>query len=195
MFQMSIEPRARISPSFPHPMALTEMRLPSPADLALWREKVRSATARTAMRFAAEACKSSSRDAFRPGFTTADWHLFASFCVTTRLPAGFRVVMPGSADRTLRFLVEGSLSQACASVARDAGRQPALLLPGAIQGEDAAFSTGLNELDVRALEDSLILELSPARRKELMAACPAIACELLRAAGEVMAARRVLATN
>ena len=195
MFQTSIEPHARISPSFHHPMAFTEMRLPSAADLALWREKVRSATARTAMRFAAEALQSSSRDAFRPDFTTADWHLLASFCVTTRLPAGFRVVMPASTDRTLRFLVEGSLSQASASGARDGGRRPELLLPGAIQGEDAAFSTGPNELDVRALEDSLILELSPARRKELMAACPAIACELLRAAGEVMAARRALATN
>ena len=195
MFQTSIEPRARISPSFHHPIAVPEMRLPSPADLALWREKVRAATARTAMRFAAEAARSSSRDAFHPDFTTADWHLLASFCVTTRLPTGFRVVMPGSTDRTLRFLVEGSLSQACTSGARDAGRQPALLLPGAIQGEDAAFSNGPNDLDVRALEDSLILELSPARRKELTTTCPAIAAELLRAIGEVMAARRELATN
>lgn len=193
MFQTSIEPRARISPPFHHPMTIPEMRLPSPADLALWREKVRAATVRTAMRFAAEAGKSSSRDAFHPDFTTADWHLLAGFCVTTRLPAGFRVVMPGSTDRTLRLLVEGSLSQACTSGAREA--RPALLLPGAIQGEDAAFSNGLNDRDVRALEDSLILELSPARRKELMAACPAIAAELLRAAGEVMAARRELATN
>jgi len=44
-------------------------------------------------------------------------------------------------------------------------------------------------LDVRALEDSLVLELTLPRRKELAASCPEIGFELLRAAGAVIAAR------
>ena len=141
-----------------------------------------------ALRFAAEAQKASSRHAFRTAFTTDDWRMFSSFCIVTRLPAGFRVVMPGSTDRTLRFVVEGSLSQQSAAVRATAG-QPTLLLPGTVLGEDTIFSNEPCELEVRAVEDSLILELSLPRRRELTAACPAIAFELLRAAGAVIAAR------
>ena len=123
--------------------------------------------------------------AFRPGFTPDDWRLFSSFCVATRLPAGFRVVVPGNGDRTLRFVVEGGLSQST----RALGGQTTLLPPGAIQGEDGIFSSDDVDLDVRAVEDTLVLELTLPRRKELTAACPAIAFELLRAAGAAIAAR------
>ncbi len=187
MFHTSIEPRAGMSPSVHHLMAFVGTPLPSPADMALCREKVRAARDCVALRFAAEAQKSSSRHAFRTAFTTADWRMFSSFCVATRLPSGFRVLMPGSADRTLRFVVEGSLSQECK--AARATSQPTLLLPGTILGEDTIFSNEPSELEVRAAEDSLILELSLPRRRELTAACPAIAFELLRAAGGVIAAR------
>ena len=188
MFHTSIEPRAGMSSSVHHLMAFVGTPLPSAADMALCREKVRAGRDCIALRFAAEAKKATSRHALRTSFTADDWRMLASFCIATRLPAGFRVLMPGSADRTLRLVVEGSLSQQSAAVRATAG-QPTLLLPGTVLGEDTIFSNEPGELEVRAVEDSLILELSLPRRRELTAACPAIAFELLRAAGAVIAAR------
>ena len=94
-------------------------------------------------------------------------------------------MIPGRVDRALRFVVEGSLWQESAA---DASRTKALL-PGTILGEDGLFSDTPCDLDVRTLEDSLVLELSLQRQKELTASCPAIAFELLRATGAVIAAR------
>ncbi len=187
MFQTSIEPRFASS-SGHHLMAFDAARLPSSADMALCREKVRASTTCKILRFAEEAFRLPSPHAFRPAFTREDWLALASFCITTRLPSGFRVAMPGSADRTLRFVVEGSLSQEPTAHARYAGSRPAMLLPGAIQGEDTFVSSGANELDVRAFEDSLILELSFPRLGNLTEAHPAIASKLLRAAMAVVAA-------
>ena len=83
----------------------------------------------------------------------------------------------------VRFVVEGALWQESAAANRNK-----VLAAGAIVGEDALFSDAAADLDVRALEDSLILELPLARQKELTASCPEIAFALLRAAGAVIAA-------
>ena len=164
-------------------------RLQFPAKLDLCREQLPAAMDRDAMRFAAEAARSTSPQAFRPAFLPEDWRTFASFCVTRQLPAGFRVLIPGATDRTLRFVVEGSLRQECPAWTRPAGARASVLPPGAIVGEDTLFDDGPGELDVRALEDSFVLELSQPRRRELTAACPALAFALLRAAGAVIAGR------
>ncbi len=189
MFHTPINTRAGHRSSGDRLFAFGEKPLQFPARMDLCREQVPAAMDCDAMRFAAEARKSPSRHAFRPAFTTADWRTFSSFCIARRLPPGFRVLVPGHADRTLRFVVEGSLWQESTASARAAASEPKVLLPGTILGEDALFSDGAGELDVRALEDSLILELSLPRQKELTAACPAIAFELPRAAGAAIAAR------
>src|SRR5262249_28315666 len=158
-----------------------------PFDLDLVREQVATSEDREALRFAAAARDSSSRQAFRPRFTPADWRAFATFCVARRVPADTRLQSRGPGDRTLRLVVEGSLPQDLAATRAGDGR-PNLLLPGTIVGEDALFSDGPAEVEVRTLDDALVLELSHARRKELTAAFPALAFELLRAAGAVIAA-------
>jgi len=188
------QPHVGISPSIHQLMAHVGTPLPSLDDLALCRERVHAAKDGAAKRFAAAARKSSAVHAFRPDFTADDWRLFSSYCVATRMPAGFRAVIPGNGDRTLRFVVEGGLSS------RSQDGQTTLLAPGSIQGEDSLFTADGSDLDVRAFEDTLVLELTLPRRKELNAACPALAFELLRAAGAAIAARgRVgveeLATN
>ena len=189
MFHTPVEPRLRISPSVAHLMAFVGKPLPFPADMDLCREQVPAAMDCDAMRFAKQACKATSRNAFRPAFATADWLTFSSFCIARRLPPAWRVLIPGQADRTLRFVVEGSLWQESTRFARATAKPATQLLPGAIFGEDALFSDEPGDLDVRTSEDTLLLELSLPRQKELTAACPAIAFELLRAAGAVIAAR------
>ena len=156
-----------------------------PAAMDLCRHQASAGAEGDALRFAAQARKSVSGNAFWPAFTADDWRAFQSFCISQRLPAGHRVLIPGRVDRTLRFVVEGSLWQESAT---DASRTKALL-PGTILGEDTLFSDTPADLDVRTLEDSLVLELSLPRQKELTASCPAIAFELLRATGAVIAAR------
>ena len=186
MFHTPVETRFAIVDRL---LAFGDKPLHFPADMDLCRERVPSTMDSDVMRFAAAVRQSASGHAFRAAFTAADWRLFASFCVARRLPPEFRVLVPGRVDRTLRFLVEGSLWQDGAASRRADARQPKMLLAGAIVGEDAVFSDGSGELDVRTLEDCLVLELSLPRQKELTAACPAIAFELLRAAGAVIAAR------
>jgi CRP/FNR family cyclic AMP-dependent transcriptional regulator len=185
MFHTPIDTRFATTSSAGQLLAFVGKPLPFPAAMDLCQERVQAAEDCAALRFAAEARRSTSRRAFRPSFTTADWRTFSSFCVARRLPAGYRVLIPGRAERMLGFVVEGSLWQEAAGDANP----PKLLLPGTMLGEDALFSDGPGEFDVRTLEDSLVLELSLPRQKELTASCPAIAFELLRAAGAVIAAR------
>jgi CRP-like cAMP-binding protein len=79
--------------------------------------------------------------------------------------------------------------QAPAASTRVLATRPAELSAGTIVGEQVLFAEDPGELDVRALEDSLVLELSWPRQKELSAAYPELGFEVLRAAGAVIAAR------
>jgi CRP/FNR family transcriptional regulator, cyclic AMP receptor protein len=186
MFHTPIDTRFGNSPALDRLLAFGDRPLNFPSDLDLCREQVPATADCDGLRFAAAARKSASRDAFRPAFANADWRVFASFCVVRRLPAGYRVLIPGRSERTLSFVVEGCLWQQ----STDASAAETRVLPaGAILGADGLFSDAPCTLDVRTLEDSVVLELSLGRQKELTASCPEIAFELLRAAGAVIAAR------
>jgi CRP-like cAMP-binding protein len=185
MFNTTTDARPGLPPAIDRLFAQGFNPLQFPVDLDLCRERVPEGKDCAGERFAAEASKLSSRNAFRPSFTADEWRTLASFCITRRLPPDYRVALRGRSDRALRFVLEGSLWQ----VAADGAGAPRLLLPGTILGEDALFSDEPGELDIRTLEDTVILELPLPRQKELTARFPAIAFELLRAAGAVIAAR------
>ncbi len=196
MFQTSTQPSLRITPSAERRTLFAGQPLSFSSAMDLCRQQQPAAVDCDVTRFAAEARKSASRHAFRPEFTPADWRLFSSYCVARRLPAGSPVAMAGRVDRTLRFVVEGSLWQESAVPTPSHQK---LLMPGTILGVDGLFSDAPGESDVHVFEDALVLELSLPRQKEMMASCPAIAFELLRAAGAVIASRgrapESLATN
>lgn len=185
MFHTPIDTRTGLSNAAGRRLAYGERPFTFLAEMDLCGHQVAGADDCESLRFAAKARKSTSPNAFNPAFATGDWRVFDSYCIVRRLPAGYRVMIPGRADRTLRFVVEGSLWQESAG---NASRSKALL-PGSMVGEDGVFSDEAGDLDVRALEDTVVLELSLARQKELTASCPEIAFELLRAAGAVIAAR------
>lgn len=184
MFHTPTESRNAISPTFGRYPEFAAKPLQFPVAMDLCRDQVPESADCDGLRLAAAARRSTSTQAFLPAFANADWRVFASFCVARRVQAGYRVMIPGRSDRALRFVVEGALWQESA-----AGNRNKVLAAGAIVGEDAVFSDAAGELDVRALEDSVILELPLARQKELTASCPEIAFALLRAAGAVIAAR------
>jgi len=183
MFHTPIDPRTANSSTFGRYPASAARPLQFPVAMDLCRDQVPESADCDGLRLAAAARKSTSTQAFLPAFANADWRVFASFCVARRVQAGYRVMIPGRSDRALRFVVEGALWQESAAANRNK-----VLAAGAIVGEDALFSDAAADLDVRALEDSLILELPLARQKELTASCPEIAFALLRAAGAVIAA-------
>jgi len=184
MFHTPIDPRTANSSTFGRYPASAARPLQFPVAMDLCRDQVPESADCDGLRLAAAARKSTSTQAFLPAFANADWRVFASFCVARRVPAGFRVMIPGCSDRTLRFVVEGAVWQESPAANRNK-----VLAAGTIAGEDALFADGASDLDVRALEDSLILELPLSRQKELAASCPEIGFELLRAAGAVIAAR------
>jgi len=184
MFHTPIDPRTANSSTFGRYPASAARPLQFPVAMDLCRDQVPESADCDGLRLAAAARKSTSTQAFLPAFANADWRVFASFCVARRVPAGFRVMIPGCSDRTLRFVVEGAVWQESPAANRNK-----VLAAGTIVGEDALFADGASDLDVRALEDSLILELPLSRQKELAASCPEIGFELLRAAGAVIAAR------
>jgi len=185
MFRTPIDTRTASQASADRFFGARAEALAFPAAMDLCRNQVPTAVSDDATRFASEARQSTSGHAFRPNFTAADWRVFMSFCTVRTLGADFRLMVPGRADRTLRLVVSGSLWQVSAA----SGNQAKLLMPGAILGEDTLFSDDPSDLDVRTLEDTRVIELTLPRQKELTAACPAIAFELLRAAGAVIAAR------
>ena len=185
----AIEPRAGISSPADRFRAAGEPPRAIPGGLDLCREQLPATMDRDAARFIAEARKSPARQTFRPAFSPADWRTFASFCIARRLAPGFRVLVPGDTDRALRFVVEGRLRRQAPASMHAGGARPETLLPGAIVGEDALFADGPGELDVRTLDDSLVLELSRPRQAELTASHLGIAFEMLRAAGAVIAGR------
>ena len=189
MFHTPIESRTANSSTFGRYPEFAARPLQFPVALDLCRDQVPESADCDGLRLAAAARKSTSTQAFLPAFANADWRVFASFCVARHVPAGYRVMIPGRSDRTLRFVVEGSLWQEATASARGAASEAKVVLPGTILGEDALFSDAPGEADVRTLVSALILVLSLPRQKVLTAACPAIAFELLRAAGAAIAAR------
>jgi len=182
---------AGIAPAAPVARPLARHDAPRPLFIApdAWRERAAVALDGHADRLADASRRSSSPLAFRPALSPADWRILASYCVARRLPAGCPVLVPGAPDRTLRFVIEGGLEQVQPASGRHAAAASTVLSPGCMVGEDALFAEGPGRLDVRALEDSLVLELPWPRQAELTAAHRAIAFELLRAAGAVIAAR------
>ena len=184
MFHTPIDTRTANSSTFGRYPEFAGKPLQFPVAMDLCRDQVPDSADCDGLRLAAAARKSTSTQAFLPAFANADWRVFASFCVARRVQAGYRVMIPGRGDRTLRFVVEGALWQESPAANRNR-----VLAAGTIVGEDAVFSDAASDLDVRALEDCVILELPLARQRELTAACPEIGFELLRAAGAVIAAR------
>src|ERR1700748_3130687 len=120
MFHTPVETRFAIVDRL---VAHGDRPLAFPAAMDLSRHQLAASGDGDALRSAAEARKSPSINAFLPAFSAADWRAFSSFCIAQRLPAGHRVLIPGRVDRTLRFVVEGSLWQESAA---DAKRTKAL---------------------------------------------------------------------
>lgn len=127
-------------------------------------------------------------DAFRPRLDAAQWRSFLQYLTSHDIRAGELLVKQGELDRTVYFLGEGSLQVYATGGAAGASRS-AILRPGSMCGEPGLFADGMRTANVAAMTPSTVWAMRLPRFEELCARTPAIALEILRAAGSVMALR------
>jgi CRP/FNR family cyclic AMP-dependent transcriptional regulator len=126
-----------------------------------------------------------AEDAFRPRFNFDQWRALSQYLTQHEIRGGDLLVRQGSSDRTVYFLARGSLQV----FASGGGHRVTVLRPGALVGEAGLFLDAPHRVNVEAMTPCAVWALRAPRVEELAQRVPALAIELLRAAGAVMAVR------
>ncbi|TAK79053.1 MAG: cyclic nucleotide-binding domain-containing protein [Aquabacterium sp.] len=129
-----------------------------------------------------------AEDAFRPRLSPEQWRTLAAYLTRHEMRTGDLLCKQGDNDRTVYFLTQGSLQVFVTGGAPGSSRI-AILRTGSICGEPGLFADGLRTANVEAMTPCVIWALRLPRFEELAARVPAVALEVLRAAGAVMASR------
>jgi len=129
----------------------------------------------------------SGPDAFAPRFSADQWRNFAQYLTQHDVRGGDLLIKQGDADRTMYLLESGTLQVYANDVAP--GARIALVRPGSIAGEIGLFVDGPRSANVEAMGPCEVWALRLPRLEELAQRLPALALEVLRAAGAVMARR------
>jgi CRP-like cAMP-binding protein len=129
-----------------------------------------------------------AEDAYRPRLSFEQWRSIAPYLTRHEIRAGDLLVKQGDTDRTMYFLGQGSL-QVFITGATPGANRIAILRAGAVVGEPGLFSDGPRMANVEAMTPCVVWALRGPRLEELSQRLPALAVEMLRAAGGVMYAR------
>ncbi len=129
-----------------------------------------------------------TEDAFRPRLDAAQWRLFAQYLTRHELKSGQALVTQGEHDRTVYILGQGAL-QVHVSGGQPGSSRIGILRPGAICGEPGLFADAPRMAHVEAMTPCVVFALRLPRVEEMAARSPALALEVLRAAGAVMVQR------
>ncbi|HJW10597.1 MAG TPA: cyclic nucleotide-binding domain-containing protein [Albitalea sp.] len=129
-----------------------------------------------------------AEDAFRPRLTLDQWRNIAPYLTHHDLRAGDLLVKQGDTDRSMYFLGQGSL-QVFVTGGPPGSNRIAILRAGSVVGEPGLFNDGPRMANVEAMTPCTVWALRGPRFEELSQRTPALALELLRAAGSVMATR------
>ncbi len=129
-----------------------------------------------------------AEDAFRPRLTADQWRAVAPYLTRHDIRAGDLLVKQGDTDRTMYFLGQGSL-QVFVTGGPPGSNRIAILRAGSVVGEPGLFNDGPRTANVEAMTPCAVWALRGPRLEELSQRAPALALELLRAAGSVMALR------
>lgn len=127
-------------------------------------------------------------DAFRPRLMPDQWRVIAPYLTRHDIRAGDLLIKQGDTDRTMYFLGQGSL-QVFVTGGAPGSNRIAILRAGSVIGEPGVFSDGARMANVEAMTPCAVWALRGPRFEELCQRSPALALELLRAAGGVMAIR------
>ncbi len=129
-----------------------------------------------------------AEDAFRPRLTLDQWRVIAPFLTRHEIRSGDLLIKQGDADRSMYMLAQGSL-QVFVSGGAPGSSRIAILRAGSVVGEPGLFNDGPRMANVEAMTACEVWALRGPRFEELAQRNPAMALELLRAAGNVMAVR------
>ena len=129
-----------------------------------------------------------TEDAFRARLDAAQWRLFAQYLTRPELTSGQALVTQGERDRTMYPLGQGSLQVHVTGGAPGTPRI-GIMRPGAICGEPGLFADVPRMAHVEAMTPCVVFALRLPRFEEMAARTPAVALEVLRAAGAVMVQR------
>lgn len=129
-----------------------------------------------------------AEDAFRPRLNLDQWRVIAPYLTRHEIRAGDLLVKQGDADRTMYMLAQGSL-QVFTAGGTPGSNRIAILRAGSVVGEPGLFTDGPRMANVEAMTVCEVWALRGPRFEELSQRTPALALELLRAAGNVMAVR------
>lgn len=127
-------------------------------------------------------------DAFRARFSIEQWKTLISYLTLHEIRAGDLLIKQGDTDRSMYFLAHGTL-QVFVTRRPPGNSRIAILRPGSVVGEPGLFSDAPRMANVEAMTACSVWALRGPRLEELAQRSPALALELLRAAGEVMSVR------
>jgi len=127
-------------------------------------------------------------DAFRPRLSLDQWRMISPYLTRHNIRAGDLLIKQGDTDRTMYFLGQGSL-QVFATGGPPGTNRIAILRAGSVIGEPGLFSDAARMANVEAMTPCEIWALRGPRLEELSQRLPALALELIRAAGGVMYTR------
>ncbi len=129
-----------------------------------------------------------TEDAFRPRLTIEQWRSVTPFLTPHDIRTGDLLIKQGDTDHTMYFLGQGSL-QVFVSGAAAGASKIAILRAGAVVGETGLFGEFPRMASVEAMTPCTVWALRGPRLEELAQRAPALALELIRAAGAVMLTR------
>ena len=129
-----------------------------------------------------------AEDAFHARLTLEQWRSIAPYLTRHDIRAGDLLIKQGDADRTLYFLAQGNL-QVFVTGGAPGSNRIAILRTGSVVGEPGLFGDSPRMANVEAVTPCVVFALRGPRLEELAQRLPALALELLRAAGGVMAVR------
>ena len=129
-----------------------------------------------------------AEDAFRARLSGEQWRTISSYLTKHEIRAGDLLIKQGDLDRAMYFLGQGSL-QVFITGGPPGSNRIAILRAGSVVGEPGLFGDGPRVANVEAMTPCTVWALRGPRLEELAQRVPAIALELIRAAGGVMATR------
>ena len=127
-------------------------------------------------------------DAFRARLTLDNWRTIAPYLARYEIRPGDLLIKQGDADRSMYFLAQGSM-QIFVTGGPPGSSKVAILRAGAVVGEPGLFGDTPRMANVEAMTPCAVWALRGPRLEELSQRMPALALEILRAAGGVMGAR------
>lgn len=132
-------------------------------------------------------------DAFRARLSLDQWRTIAPYLARYEIRARDLLIEQGDQDRSMYLLQSGTMQifvkPAAGEPPGTSGGKVAILRAGGVCGEPGLFGDTPRTANVEAITPSVVWALRGPRMEELAQRSPALALEILRAAGAVMAVR------